>query len=121
MLWQDCYPAMLLCPQRASQPVLQGLAVKAIRGDAVLFYSLLPNGTVDPMSEHGSCSTLKGEKYSATKWVRATGKTVLRDMFAHWEWPYLGLHVQRGSMLSEGMMSATGLAMTLLLVRWASE
>jgi len=50
---------------------VQGLSVKAIRGDAVLFYSLLPNGTVDLLSDHGSCATLKGEKYSATKWVRA--------------------------------------------------
>jgi hypothetical protein len=49
---------------------MQGLAVKSIRGDAILFYSLLPNGTVDPLSEHGSCTALKGEKYSATKWVR---------------------------------------------------
>ena len=61
---------LVLYPKREPLHV-QGLAVKAIRGDAVLFYSLLPNGTVDPLSEHGSCTTLKGEKYSATKWVRA--------------------------------------------------
>ena len=36
-----------------------GLSVKSIRGDAVLFYSLLPNGTTDTMSEHGSCPTLR--------------------------------------------------------------
>ena len=62
---------------------VQGLAVKAIRGDAVLFYSLLPNGTVDPLSEHGSCATLKGQKYSATKWVRggmtSTGGRLVRQ------------------------------------------
>ena len=50
----------------------QGLAVKAIRGDALLFYSLLPNGKTDPTSLHGSCPTTKGDKYSATKWVRAS-------------------------------------------------
>ena len=47
----------------------QGLAVKAIRGDALLFYSLLPNGKTDPTSLHGSCPTTKGEKWSATKWI----------------------------------------------------
>ena len=39
--------------------VLQGLAVKAVRGDALLFYSLKPNGEEDPTSMHGSCPTLK--------------------------------------------------------------
>jgi hypothetical protein len=38
---------------------LQGLAVKAVRGDALLFYSLKPNGEEDPTSMHGSCPTLK--------------------------------------------------------------
>lgn len=38
---------------------MQGLSVKATRGNAVLFYSMHPNGTVDPHSEHGSCPTLK--------------------------------------------------------------
>lgn len=37
----------------------QGLSVKSIRGDAVLFYALHPNGTTDLNSEHGSCPTLK--------------------------------------------------------------
>lgn len=50
---------------------LQGLSVKAIRGDALLFYALKPNGEPDPNSLHGSCPTLKGAKFSATKWVRA--------------------------------------------------
>jgi prolyl 4-hydroxylase len=39
--------------------LLQGLAVKAVRGDALLFYSLKPNGEEDPSSMHGSCPTLK--------------------------------------------------------------
>ncbi|BDA51130.1 probable prolyl 4-hydroxylase 7 [Coccomyxa sp. Obi] len=46
-----------------------GAAVKATRGDALLFYSLLPNGETDPTSLHGSCPTTKGEKWSATKWI----------------------------------------------------
>lgn len=48
----------------------EGLAVKARKGDAVMFYALHPNGTVDLNSLHGSCPTLAGEKWSATKWIR---------------------------------------------------
>lgn len=47
----------------------QGLAVKPVRGDAVMFYGLKPDGTEDTTSLHGSCPTLKGEKWSATKWI----------------------------------------------------
>ena len=44
------------------------LAVKAVRGDALLFYSLAPSGEPEASSLHGSCPTLKGKKYSMTKW-----------------------------------------------------
>ncbi|KAJ0098082.1 hypothetical protein Patl1_28564 [Pistacia atlantica] len=47
-----------------------GLKVKPRRGDALLFYSLLPNGTIDPTSLHGSCPVIKGQKWVATKWIR---------------------------------------------------
>ncbi|KAL3525621.1 hypothetical protein ACH5RR_013993 [Cinchona calisaya] len=47
-----------------------GLKVKPRRGDGLLFYSLLPNGTIDPMSLHGSCPVIRGEKWVATKWIR---------------------------------------------------
>lgn len=47
----------------------KGLAVKAKKGDALMFFSLHPDGTVDPSSLHGSCATTKGEKWSATKWI----------------------------------------------------
>ena len=47
----------------------RGLAVKAIKGNALLFYGLKPNGDEDPSSTHGSCPTLAGEKWSATRWV----------------------------------------------------
>jgi hypothetical protein len=42
-----------------SECARKGMAVKAIKGDAILFYSLLPNGKIDQSSEHGSCPTLK--------------------------------------------------------------
>ncbi|GBF89340.1 prolyl 4-hydroxylase-like protein [Raphidocelis subcapitata] len=47
----------------------KGLANKPVKGDALLFYSLTPDGKEDPMSLHGSCPTTKGEKWSATKWI----------------------------------------------------
>lgn len=47
----------------------KGLAVKPVQGDALLFYSLKPDGSTDPASLHGSCPTTKGEKWSATKWI----------------------------------------------------
>jgi len=47
----------------------KGLAVKSFKGDAVLFYSLKPDGEPDPASLHGSCPTTKGVKWSATKWI----------------------------------------------------
>ncbi|CAL5368009.1 unnamed protein product [Camellia sinensis] len=46
-----------------------GYAVKAKKGDALLFYSLHPNATTDPLSLHGSCPVIEGEKWSATKWI----------------------------------------------------
>ncbi|XP_062212485.1 probable prolyl 4-hydroxylase 9 [Phragmites australis] len=47
-----------------------GLKVKPRKGDGLLFYSLMVNGTIDPTSLHGSCPVMKGEKWVATKWIR---------------------------------------------------
>lgn len=52
-----------------SECAKKGLAVKSVRGDALLFYSLKPDGTPDRKSLHGSCPTTKGEKWSATRWI----------------------------------------------------
>ncbi|KAF6256843.1 hypothetical protein COO60DRAFT_1471072 [Scenedesmus sp. NREL 46B-D3] len=52
-----------------SECALKGLANKPKRGDALMFYSLTPDGKKDPSSLHGSCPTLKGDKWSATKWI----------------------------------------------------
>ena len=57
-----------------------GLSVKATKGDALLFFSLHPDGTEDPSSLHGSCPTLKGEKWSATKWIHVgTSRCAISD------------------------------------------
>jgi hypothetical protein len=37
----------------------QGLGVKTVRGDALLFYSLHPDGSTDTNSLHGSCPVIK--------------------------------------------------------------
>ncbi len=42
-------------------------------GDAVLFWGVYPTGTIDPHSLHGGCPVKKGEKWVATKWIRAMG------------------------------------------------
>lgn len=44
-------------------------AVKPNKGDALLFFSLHPDATTDPLSLHGSCPVIEGEKWSATKWI----------------------------------------------------
>lgn len=54
-----------------SECARQGLAVKAVRGNALLFFSLNPDGSEDEASLHGSCPTTRGDKWSATKWIRA--------------------------------------------------
>merc|ERR1719146_444904 len=45
------------------------LGVKPKRGDAMLFYSLTPDGRKDPTSLHGSCPVVRGVKYSTTRWM----------------------------------------------------
>ncbi|RLN42275.1 putative prolyl 4-hydroxylase 7 [Panicum miliaceum] len=46
-----------------------GYAVKPVKGDALLFFSLHPDATTDSDSLHGSCHIIKGQKWSATKWI----------------------------------------------------
>jgi prolyl 4-hydroxylase len=47
----------------------RGVAVKAKRGDAMLFWSLKPNGKEDTASLHAGCPVIRGTKWSATKWM----------------------------------------------------
>ncbi|WJX94117.1 procollagen-proline 4-dioxygenase [Trifolium repens] len=48
----------------------KGLSIKPKMGDALLFWSMKPNGTTDPSSLHGACPVIKGDKWSCTKWMR---------------------------------------------------
>ncbi|XBJ11169.1 probable prolyl 4-hydroxylase 4 isoform X2 [Aegilops tauschii subsp. strangulata] len=53
-----------------SECAQKGLAVKPRKGDALLFFNLRPDAETDPSSLHGGCEVIKGEKWSATKWIR---------------------------------------------------
>ena len=48
-----------------------GLKVVPIRGNAVLFYNVLPSGDEDWRSMHASLPVITGEKWVATKWIRS--------------------------------------------------
>ncbi|XP_078445772.1 putative prolyl 4-hydroxylase 3 [Wolffia australiana] len=48
-----------------------GLAVRPSMGDALLFWSMKPDASLDPLSLHGGCPVVKGNKWSSTKWMRA--------------------------------------------------
>ncbi|WVZ58962.1 hypothetical protein U9M48_009177 [Paspalum notatum var. saurae] len=52
-----------------SECARNGYAVKPVKGDALLFFSLHPDATTDPDSLHGSCPVIEGQKWSATKWI----------------------------------------------------
>ncbi|EPS68098.1 hypothetical protein M569_06675 [Genlisea aurea] len=47
----------------------RGLSVKPRMGDALLFWSMHPDATLDPSSLHGGCPVIKGNKWSSTKWM----------------------------------------------------
>ncbi|KAL2940319.1 putative prolyl 4-hydroxylase 3 [Bienertia sinuspersici] len=47
-----------------------GLSVKPKRGDALLFWSMKPDASLDPLSLHAGCPVIRGDKWSATKWIR---------------------------------------------------
>ncbi|KAJ3672244.1 hypothetical protein LUZ60_006965 [Juncus effusus] len=46
-----------------------GLGVRPKAGDALLFYSMKPDATLDPLSLHGGCPVIRGNKWSSTKWM----------------------------------------------------
>ncbi len=48
-----------------------GVSVTPKKGSAVLFYNCTSSGKTDPRSLHGGAPVLDGEKWIATKWIRA--------------------------------------------------
>ncbi len=51
-----------------SECAQQGLAVKPVKGDALLFWSMKVGGELDGGSSHAGCPVIRGEKWTATKW-----------------------------------------------------
>ncbi|XP_039039254.1 probable prolyl 4-hydroxylase 10 [Hibiscus syriacus] len=47
-----------------------GLSVKPKMGDALLFWNMKPDASLDPSSLHGGCPVIRGNKWSSTKWMR---------------------------------------------------
>lgn len=47
-----------------------GISIKPKMGDALLFWSMTPDATLDPSSLHAGCPVIKGNKWSSTKWMR---------------------------------------------------
>ncbi|XP_047966687.1 probable prolyl 4-hydroxylase 10 [Salvia hispanica] len=47
-----------------------GLSVRPKMGDALLFWSMKPDATLDSSSLHAGCPVIKGNKWSSTKWIR---------------------------------------------------
>lgn len=47
----------------------KGLGVRPKKGDALLFWSLKPNGLLDTYSKHAGCPVIRGTKWTATKWM----------------------------------------------------
>lgn len=46
-----------------------GLAVKPVKGNALLFWSMKVGGELDGGSSHAGCPVIRGEKWTATKWM----------------------------------------------------
>ena len=51
------------------QQCYRKLAITPKKGSAILFYSQLPDGTLDPLSLHGACPVLQGTKWAGNLWV----------------------------------------------------
>lgn len=56
--------------------IMWGVQYKPRKGDAVMFYSMHPNGTFDKHALHGGCPVKKG-----TKWVSLPSAAVDRESF----------------------------------------
>ena len=49
------------------------IAVKPVKGDALLFWSMKVGGELDGGSSHAGCPVIRGEKWTATKWCAKHG------------------------------------------------
>merc|ERR1712178_120442 len=56
-----------------------GIKVKPERRKVIVFYSMLPDGTLDPLSLHGGCRVKNGTKWSANYWVWNKARNFKQD------------------------------------------
>lgn len=54
-----------------TQFVRTGLTVSGAKGDALIFANALPDGRADPEALHAGLPVRSGEKYLASRWIRA--------------------------------------------------
>lgn len=66
--------AHVLWPHRHAHthaPMHPGVQYKPRKGDALLFWDVMPDGHLDRHALHGGCPVVTGEKWVATKWYRS--------------------------------------------------
>ena len=54
--------------------------MKPSKGDALLFFSMHPDGSPDDTSLHYACPVVKGVKWSAPKWIHLAD---VSHLYAH--------------------------------------
>ncbi len=57
-------------PRWVNGETSDGLLAEPAKGKAVFFYSFLPDGNLDDLSQHAAKPVEKGEKYLINLWVR---------------------------------------------------
>ncbi|XP_031736349.1 probable prolyl 4-hydroxylase 10 [Cucumis sativus] len=57
-----------------------GLSVKPKMGDALLFWSVKPDGTLDPTSLHASSPVVKGDKWVGVKLMHVKAKDLTQEV-----------------------------------------
>ncbi|WVZ90491.1 hypothetical protein U9M48_036789, partial [Paspalum notatum var. saurae] len=61
----------------------KGISVKPKMGNALLFWSMKPDGSIDPKSKHGSCPVIKGDKWASTKWLHKAKRASTTPAASH--------------------------------------
>lgn len=62
-----------------------GVAARPVKGSAIFWFNMKRNGESDPLSLHGGCPVVLGNKWIANQWVRANSQMFARkcDMNNH--------------------------------------
>ena len=69
-----------LPPVRSHSDCTKGLKVQPQKGKVIIFYSLDPSGSLDPLSLHGACPVGENNvKWAANKWIWNAPMGYVRD------------------------------------------